>query len=47
LYDHLLHFVLIWYIFSSFGIMHEEKSGNPACDLRTLYRFFYLFRVFR
>jgi hypothetical protein len=23
-------FVFIWYIFSSFGIMHQEKSGNPA-----------------
>jgi hypothetical protein len=23
----------IWYIFSCFGIMHQEKSGNP--DLRT------------
>jgi hypothetical protein len=29
-YDHLVHFVFIWYIFSSFGIMHQEKSGNPA-----------------
>jgi hypothetical protein len=22
--------VLIWYIFSGFGIMHQEESGNPA-----------------
>jgi hypothetical protein len=22
--------MLIWYIFSGFGIMHQEKSGNPA-----------------
>jgi hypothetical protein len=29
-YDHLLHFVLIWYIFSVFGIMCQEKSGNPG-----------------
>jgi hypothetical protein len=29
-YDHSLHFVFIWYIFSSFGIMHQEKSGNPG-----------------
>jgi hypothetical protein len=28
-YDHLVHFVFIWYIFSGFGIMHQEKSGNP------------------
>jgi hypothetical protein len=30
LHNHLLHFVFIWYIFSSFGIMFQEKSGNPA-----------------
>jgi hypothetical protein len=27
---HLLHFVVIWYIFSRFGIFYQEKSGNPA-----------------
>jgi hypothetical protein len=30
LYGHLVHFVYIWYIFSSFGIMYQEKSGNPG-----------------
>jgi hypothetical protein len=25
--DHLVHFVFIWYIF---GIMYQEKSGNPG-----------------
>jgi hypothetical protein len=29
-YGHLVHFVLIWYIFSGFGIMYQEESGNPA-----------------
>jgi hypothetical protein len=29
-YDHLVHFVFIWYIFSGFGIMYQEKSGNPG-----------------
>jgi hypothetical protein len=29
-YDHLVHFVLIWYIFSGFGITYQQKSGNPA-----------------
>jgi hypothetical protein len=29
-YDHLVHFVLIWFIFSGFGIMHQNKSGNPG-----------------
>jgi hypothetical protein len=27
--DHWVHFVFIWYIFSGFGIMYLEKSGNP------------------
>jgi hypothetical protein len=35
-YDHLVHFVLIWYIFSGFGIMYQEKSGNPICDPASL-----------
>jgi hypothetical protein len=28
-YDHLVHFVLIWYIFFGLGIMYQEKSGSP------------------
>jgi hypothetical protein len=27
-YNHWLHFVFTWYIFSGFGIMHQEISGN-------------------
>jgi hypothetical protein len=30
LYGHLLYFVVIWYIFPRFGILDQEKSGNPA-----------------
>jgi hypothetical protein len=26
----LVLFVVIWYIFSRFGILYQEKSGNPA-----------------
>jgi hypothetical protein len=29
-YGHLVYFVVIWYIFPRFGILDEEKSGNPA-----------------
>jgi hypothetical protein len=29
-YDTLVHFVFIWYIFYGFGIIHQEKSGNPG-----------------
>jgi hypothetical protein len=28
-FDHLVHFVSMWYIFFSFGIMDQETSGNP------------------
>jgi hypothetical protein len=28
-YDHLVHSVFILYIFSGFGIIYQEKSGNP------------------
>jgi hypothetical protein len=24
------YFVVIWYIFHRFGILYQEKSGNPA-----------------
>jgi hypothetical protein len=29
-YDHLRHFVFVRYIFSGFGVMYKEKSGNPG-----------------
>jgi hypothetical protein len=29
-YGCLVHFVSTWYIFPGFGIMDQEKSGNPA-----------------
>jgi hypothetical protein len=28
-YGHLVHFVVIWYIFTRFGMLYREKSGNP------------------
>jgi hypothetical protein len=27
---HLVHFVIIWYISFRFGILYQEKSGNPG-----------------
>jgi hypothetical protein len=30
----LVYFVVIWYIFPHFGILHQEKSGNPAAEGR-------------
>jgi hypothetical protein len=32
-YDHFLYFVFIWYIFSGFGIVYQEKSGNLVLDV--------------
>jgi hypothetical protein len=29
-YGHLVYFVVIWYISPRFGILRQEKSGNPA-----------------
>jgi hypothetical protein len=29
-YDHLVYFVGMWYIFPRFGILYQEKSGNPV-----------------
>jgi hypothetical protein len=31
-YGHLAQFVVIWYTLSRFGILYQEKSGNPAVD---------------
>jgi hypothetical protein len=28
-----VHFVITWYVFPSFGMLYQEKSGSPACDL--------------
>jgi hypothetical protein len=28
-YGHLVYFVVIWYIIPRFGILDQEKSGNP------------------
>jgi hypothetical protein len=28
----LIHFVVIWYVFSSFGMSYQDKSGNPDED---------------
>jgi hypothetical protein len=30
--DHLVHFVVIWYIFSLFGMFYQEKSGNRGSE---------------
>jgi hypothetical protein len=31
-YGRLGNLVIIWYIFFRFGILYQEKSGNPAPD---------------
>jgi hypothetical protein len=32
-FGHLVYFVVIWYIFPRFGILYQEKSGNPGTGL--------------
>jgi hypothetical protein len=32
-YGHLVKFVVIWYIFPGFGILYQEKYGNPEPNL--------------
>jgi hypothetical protein len=34
-YNHLVYFVVIWYIFPHFCMSYKEKSGNPV--LRSMY----------
>jgi hypothetical protein len=29
-FGHLEYFIVIWYIFSRFGMLYQEKSCNPA-----------------
>jgi hypothetical protein len=31
-YGHLVYFVVIWYISPRFGILYQEKSGNPGAN---------------
>jgi hypothetical protein len=33
--SHLLHFVVIWYIFPCFGMFYVDKSGNPGANPKT------------
>jgi hypothetical protein len=35
-YDQVVHFLLLWYIFSDFGNLYQEKSGNPVLDERSV-----------
>jgi hypothetical protein len=44
-YDHSAHFVFIWYIFSSLGSMHRDKSGNPELEASTAATVFFCFSL--
>jgi hypothetical protein len=41
-YGQLVYFMVIWYIFSRFGVLYQEKSGNPVEDFCHLTVFFLL-----
>jgi hypothetical protein len=32
-YDHLVYFVVVWYISPRFGILYREKSGNTEIQI--------------
>jgi hypothetical protein len=44
---HLVYFVVIWYIFPRFGILDQEKSGNPAWGNFRLLAIVYFWAVFK
>jgi hypothetical protein len=31
-YGHWVYFAVIWYIFPVFGMLYQEKSGNPDSE---------------
>jgi hypothetical protein len=35
-YGHSANFGFVWYIFSRFGMLHKEKSGNTVCLPKTM-----------
>jgi hypothetical protein len=37
-FDHLAHCMFNWYIFSGFGVMRQEKSGNPDSFLKIFFQ---------
>jgi hypothetical protein len=41
---HLVYFVVIWYIFPRFGILYQEKSGNPGTQTIGQDIFYFFFR---
>jgi hypothetical protein len=36
----LVYFVVIWYIFPCFGMLYQEKSGNPGGQLNPARRYY-------
>jgi hypothetical protein len=37
-YGHLVQFAFVWYIFSGFGTVCHEKSGNPAVNIDLIFK---------
>jgi hypothetical protein len=38
LLGNLVYLMVIWFIFSRFGMLYQEKSGNPGCTVSFLRR---------
>jgi hypothetical protein len=34
---HLVHYIVLWYIFPRFGVLHQDKSGNPGGQCGAIY----------
>jgi hypothetical protein len=36
IFGHLVYFMIIWHVyFSRFGMLYQEKSGNPGLEAQT------------
>jgi hypothetical protein len=45
IFGNLIYFMVIWYIFHRFGMLYQEKSGNPV-QILMLANFFFLRGLF-
>jgi hypothetical protein len=45
--DHLVYVVVIWNIFSRFGMLNQEKSGNPGLRYQKFQQLFWSKRYYK
>jgi hypothetical protein len=44
-YGHLVHFVVIWYIFPRFGMLHQGKASTPVENGTNFVRRLFLYKL--